>query len=489
MRLQATFLPSFQIFIYLIFSLFLISCSNQKNPNVILIVVDDLGYADLSCTGLASDVNTPNIDRLAESGVRFTQAYATSPICSPSRAGIITGAYPERWGTYWYGGPGIHNPAYKTIAELLKDQGYATGYVGKVHYGSYDGDTTNRSFPLNHGFDSFYGFTSPRKHYLIHDQSYEDRFQQIKADNNRKGQSLRQQAFWQNRNKVDTLAFSTELFGKEACSFIEDHNDEKFFLQLSFNAVHNFTHQLPKQYFDSLGLTGYTDWDPAKEDYYEWYKMGRYPNNPEGRDHYLGQLFYLDREIGRVMNCLSRLGLEKNTLVIFISDNGGSTPIYANNFPLRGSKYVLYEGGIRVPVFFSWPQKYKQNKVAENVISAMDILPTICRAVGILPPENIDGKDISTLLTGYNDEFIHDTLVWDTGHEIAVKAGNWKWHVVKDTWSADYEMVELEIGEYLYNLETDPSETINLAEKHPEIVLDLKQYHEKWSLDMQRPVN
>jgi len=481
-----------KLFLSLIFTsfilLFFTGCNQNSQPNILLIVVDDLGYADMSCTGLAKDVSTPNIDKLAKSGIRFTNAYSTSPICSPSRAGLITGSYHERWGTYWYGGPGIHNTEFKTLAELLKENEYTTGYIGKVHYGSYDSDTNNRSFPLNHGFDHFYGFTTARKHYLIHNQKYEDRFQQVKEENNKKGQSLRQQALWVDQNKLDTIAFSTELFGKQACNFINDYKDQKFFLQLSFNAVHNFTHQLPKEYLDSLGLTGYTDWDPSNEEYYEWYKMGRYPNNPEGRAHYLGQLYYLDREIGRVLQYLANNNLNENTLVIFISDNGGSTPIYANNFPLHGSKYVLYEGGIRVPIIFSWPKKYEKHKVAENVISAMDILPTVCRAVGIIPPENIDGKDLSTLLTGFDDDIQHDTLVWDTGHEIAVKAGNWKWHLVKNTWNADYEMVELEIGEFLYNLDTDPSETTNLAEQYPEIVSQLKQFHAKWLEDMSEPV-
>jgi len=155
------------LLLYFSFSILFVSCNSQKKVNVVLIVVDDLGYADISCAGLAEDVITPNIDRLAESGIRFTQAYATSPICSPSRAGIITGCYQQRWGTYWYGGLGIHNPEYPTLAELLGDAGYATGYVGKVHYGGNDSDTTDRSFPLNHGFEYFYGHTSARKHYMI----------------------------------------------------------------------------------------------------------------------------------------------------------------------------------------------------------------------------------------------------------------------------------------------------------------------------------
>lgn len=456
------------------------ACSHYKDPNIVLIVVDDLGYADIGCAGLASDVQTPNIDLLAKAGVRFTQAYATSPICNPSRAGIITGSYQERWGTFWYGGDGLHDPSFSTIAEIVKEKEYKTAYIGKVHYGGHDTDTTHRSFPLNHGFDYFFGFTSARKHYLIHHQEYEESFQKSKKKNERKGQSLRQQGLWENTNTIDTLAFSTEMFGKKACEFIQAHKQEKFFLQLSFNAVHNFTHQLPEEYLKEKGLHGYSDWDPSHEGYYEWYKQGRYPNNPEGRAHYLGQLYYLDQAIGTVMDCLKENGLKENTVVIFISDNGGSTPIYANNFPLRGSKYLLYEGGIRVPMILAYPPKYRKGKVSENVVSAMDILPTICRALNINAPDYINGKDLSMLLTGADTTINHDTLVWDTHQEVAVRAGKWKYHMAKKDGHAKYEMVELELGEHLYNLEADPGETTNLAEDYPEILSDLKRAHQHW---------
>lgn len=478
---------SLSIYSYLVIALFLTSCKSQisTDPNVLLIVVDDLGYADISCTGLAEDVFTPNIDKLAETGVRFTQAYASSSICSPARAGVLTGSYQQRWGTFWYGGPGIHDTSYQTIAEILRQNEYATGYIGKVHYGSYDSDTTNRSFPLNHGFDYYFGHTSPRKHYMNHNQKYEDAFQKVKKENDKWGQSLRQGSLWVNKEKLDTVAFSTELFGKEACKFIYKHKDEKFFLQLSFNAVHNFTHQLPEDYLTQHNLMGYSDWDPSKEEYYDWYVKGRKPNNPEGRDHYLGQLHYLDREIGRVLNQLEKLGLSENTLVIFISDNGGSTPIYANNYPLRGSKYLLHEGGIRVPMIISYPGKFTGERILNNVVSGLDILPLICESAKIPIPANIDGLDIMPLLMETNTYIQHDTLVWDSRHEIAVRAGDWKLYIVYDDQNAKYEMVEVELGEHLYNLIDDPGEQNNLAKEFPEIVQSLKVYHKRWRNELQ----
>lgn len=472
--------------VFLAVFLLMISCHSRRVPNILLIVVDDLGYADLGCTGLALDVETPAIDRLAESGVRFTQAYATSPICNPSRAGIITGCYPERWGTFWYGGPGIHNPGFSTIAEIAKANGYHTAYVGKVHYSDTDSDSASRNFPLNHGFDYFFGFTSARKHYLVHHTAYEEAFQRVKNESGEKGQSLRQQGLWENTAVIDTLGFSTAMFADKACTVIQEHKKDKFFLQVSFNAVHNFTHQLPDEYLEAHRLQGYSDWDPAKEAYYDWYQQGRYPNNPEGRAHYLGQLHYLDLAIGQVMECLESNGLLENTLVVFISDNGGSTPIYASNYPLKGSKYVLNEGGIRVPVIFSYPARYKGGKICENVVSAMDILPTLCRAMRVEPPSNVDGSDLSTLLTGADSTLGHDTLIWDTGLEVAVRAGKWKYHLVKSNEHATYEMVALEVGEFLYDLDEDPGESVNLAADHPEILNALKDAHQRWKENLSK---
>lgn len=452
----------------------------KRKPNVLLIVTDDQGYADIGCSGLTDDVSTPNIDALAKNGTRFTNAYATSPICSPSRIGIMTGTYNQRFGTYWYGGNGIHNNEYKTIAEILKQNEYSTGYVGKVHYGSNDSNINDRNFPNNHGFDYYYGHTSPRKHYLSHNAAKEEEFQRVKKESGKWGQSLRQEPMWHNKNKEDVEGFTTEMFAEKACDFIFRNKENPFYLHLSFNAVHNFTHQLPQDYLEKHNLQGYHDWDPASEDYYEWYQKGRYPNNPEGRQQYLGQLYYLDKAIGKVINHLKKCDVFDNTLIFFISDNGGSTPIYANNFPLRGSKYTLYEGGIRVPMIIAWDKKYKKNQVCDNIISGMDILPTICTACGLQIPHNIDGIDISDLLLGKNNSLEHDVLFWDTGSQIAVRNGKWKLRIATEKKSQDYEMVELELGEYLYDLEKDISEKVNLTIEFPEVVGRLKKLHNEW---------
>jgi arylsulfatase B len=454
--------------------------AGKLHPNIILIVVDDQGYADLSCAGLATDVQTPNLDQLAKSGVRFTNAYATSSISSPSRCGLLTGCYQQRWGTFWYGGPGLKDSSIATIPELLKRQGYQTAYIGKVHYGSYDSDTTNRSFPLNHGFDYYFGHTSARKHYINHVQEKEQAFLKVKKDQQKSGQSLRQQAMWENYSKVDTVAFSTSLFGSKACDYISKNKEEPFFLQLSFNAVHNFTHQLPEAYLKEHGLDGYHDWDPAEEEYYDWYVKGRKPNNPEGREQYLGQLHYLDSELGKVLECLRSNDIEDNTMVIYISDNGGSTPIYANNDPLRGSKYLLYEGGIRVPMMVSLPGIIPKNVVLDNVVSALDILPTICEVTNTGIPKNVNGIGLMELLKGKQSDIEHDTLFWDMGHEFAVRAGKWKLFISTNNNNAKYEMVDVELGEFLYDLVNDPGETLNVAEQNAVVFEHLKESLMRW---------
>ena len=245
----------------LFISLLFLSCSQAEEiatptPNILLIVSDDHGSADMSFLERLDDVQTPHLDELANSGIYFSEAHASSPICSPSRMAIMTGVHHQRFGTYWYGGKGIHDQQYPSLAELLKQKDYATGYIGKVHYGSgqFDADPENRNFPLNHGFDYFFGHTSARKHYLRHSDAEEEAFIALKEELNRSGQTLRKQSFWRNKEKVDTMSFSTEMIGNEARGFIKKHKDDAFFLQVSFNAVHNFTHQLPQAYLKEKGL-------------------------------------------------------------------------------------------------------------------------------------------------------------------------------------------------------------------------------------------
>jgi len=482
---------SYLIAVMLLFMTWLMSTANavnsigiQQRPNILLIVGDDHGYADLGIAKINQDVDTPNLDKLAQKGLRFTQSYASAPICNASRAGLITGTYTQKYGGFWYSSEGLEQATDNTLAETLQAQGYSTGYVGKFHYGGNHGPKS-RNFPTNHGFDSFYGFAGGRKHYLIHNQNAESQFQKKRQANNQKGESLKMGPIWINEDKVDQQGFATELIGKHANKFIDENANKPFFLQVSFNAIHNFTHQLPKSYLKSKGLKGYHDWDSESETFRDWYVGGRYPNNPEGRQHYLGQLHFLDVEIGKLLDKLERQGLAENTLVIYIGDNGGSTPIYANNGPLRGSKYTLYEGGIRVPLIIYGAAKYQQGKVVNDVVSAMDLYPTILTAAGLTIPTHLDGQDITPVLLAQHQnnesQVVERSLFWDTGHEIAVRNGKWKYRAAFDDYYAVKQMVKLELGEFLYDLEQDPGETTNLAVKYPEVLKQLKLQYQQWA--------
>jgi arylsulfatase A-like enzyme len=463
-----------------------VTLESSEKPNIIVIISDDQGYADLGVAGLASDVKTPSLDQLANEGVRFTQAYVTSPICSTSRLGLITGTYTQRTGGYFYGEEGAISPKLTTIAEMLKTKDYTTGYVGKYHYGY--SDPAARDFPLNHGFDRFYGSAGAfgRKHYLIHDDEQNDLFISKMKKFARKGQTLGMNSIWDNRTLVKPKGFATELYGQKAREFIQENKNKPFYLQLAFNAVHNFTHQLPNEYLKKHQLNTVKDWDPAKEEYYDWYQKGRYPNNAQGREYYLGQLAYLDKEVGKLLATVEAAGIKDNTIVIFVSDNGGSTPIYADNTPLRGSKYVLYEGGIRVPMIVSWPGKFTRNKVLENVVSTMDILPTLANITGTKPHQYVDGLDITALLTGVDDGVGHKTLVWDTGLGTAVRHGKWKLKTASDLSNSNAEMVKEELGTFLYDLEKDPAESQDLAQLYPQVVKQLQDIYRRWDVEMRK---
>lgn len=437
----------------------------HARPNVVLLVVDDLGYADLSCIpDGADDVRTPNIDRLAERGVRFTQAYATAPICNASRIAIMTGRYQQRQGVMWYGGKGLHRPEFETIAETLKAVGYRTGYIGKFHHGSSD-RPDRRGFPMNHGFDSFYGFSGGTKHYLNHAVKYPK-------------SPLSQGPMWVQREQQDVEGFTTELFGEEARKFLRTNKDRPFYLHLSFNAVHNFTHQLPASYLRENGLKGFADPKPG-ENWNQWRRKLGYPAHPEGRDYYLGQLHLLDHEIGRLLDELERLKLAENTVVMLVSDNGGSLVTYANNSPLRGGKYTLLEGGTRVPMIVSVPGIPKA--VTDITASTLDLFPTICELTGAKQPGDLNGHSLGPVLRNPMKRTDRADLFWDTGKEAAVRRGNWKLLITRRAPNPSLQIIETPKGTFLYDLEKDPAEKNNLAAQQPKLVAELEEAFNRWN--------
>ena len=376
---------------------------------------------------------------------------------------------------------------------MLKEQGYRTAYVGKVHYG--DSSLNSVDFPLNHGFDNYFGFMGGRKHYLSHNDESEQEFLDLQAASSRstenpvkgsgslqKFESLKKGSFWNNKTKDKHEGFATEIFGAKAREFIASQEEKPFYLQVAFNAVHNFTHQLPKEYLEKHQLTSVTDWDPATEDYLEWYRKGRYPNNRQGREYYLGHLHYLDREVGLIMDCLDERGLRENTLVIYISDNGGSTPIYASNGPLRGSKYTLYEGGIRIPMIVSFSEKYDGGLIENKLVSTLDIYPTICDLIGLPKQDYMDGVSLNESLSTKAR-----SLYWHSGHETAMRQGKWKYKTASSNADAKLEMVELELGEFLYDLEADPGEKHNLIKSEAERAASLRNQFKAWEKELEIP--
>ena len=441
--------------------------ARAEAPNIVLIVVDDLGYADMSCTGTTEDAQTPNIDKLAERGVRFTGAYATAPICNASRIALMTGRYQQRQGVLWYGGKGLHRPDFGTIAESLKQAGYATGFVGKFHHGSTD-KVNGRGFPLNHGFDEFYGFSGGTKHYLHHARKYQVGHPLLNPG-----------PMWDQRKRRDVEGLSTELFGERARKFMRAHRDEPFYLHVSFNAVHNFTHQLPETYLKEKGLVGFRDPRP-NESLAQWRSKINYPAHPEGRDYYLGQLHLLDREIGRVVDELNELGLRENTAVFLISDNGGSLVTYAKNKPLRGGKYTLLEGGIRVPMIVRVPGATRPGTVTDQVASAMDLYPTICEIANVPIPDDLDGVSLLQSLSRPDANLATRSLYWDTGYEHAIRRGRWKLLTTRKSPNPALQIVKTPKGTFLYDIENDPSESVDLADKHPDVAAELFAAMRAW---------
>ncbi|WP_345007704.1 sulfatase family protein [Snuella lapsa] len=471
--------------VFIVFGFSMLSCQEVVHkvspPNILLIITDDQGYADYSAYGGAPDAITPNMDKIAENGVRFTNGYATAPVCNASRQGIITGSYQERWGTFYYGGRIFPESQY-TLPELLSKEGYRCVKIGKTHYAEVldnnvkiEEPLTLREFPLNHGYEEFLGFCAHRHDYFklkASDDWVED------PDDDRMSQFG---PLWRNRAKEDFEGYTTDIFGDEAVRQIEKRDDRPFFMELSFNAVHHPIYQAPDKYLKRFGVERFPEWDPKQESFLDYHARTcwRQEEDPDGRKRYLANLACLDDNIGKVLEALKRSGKWENTLVFFISDNGGSQNTYANNGVLNGHKYILREGGIRTPFTMSWPGKIKKTKVIDVPVSHMDILPTCLEAIASRAKDSLklDGKHLLSLIDNPKEAH-HKVLVWDTGKEWAVRKGEWKLHVVKQ--DNHFRTIHLDAGTYLHNLETDPGEQNNLSGKHPEIVEELTAVYGAW---------
>ena len=405
-------------------------------PNMVFIMADDLGYAELGCYGNTFNA-TPNLDRLASQGMRFTQAYAAAPVCSPTRASVATGQYPVRVGINDYlraDDPNHLSPELTTLAEPLRAAGYATGYVGKWHLmGDY---AARRGDPRKHGYDEV--MCSETRY--IGGGDYFAPYEHLPEVEGPEGE------------------FLPDRLGREAADFIARHSDGPFFLSLDFYSVHT-------------GLAAPKE-DIAK--YKQKSGAGKNHNNPV----LAAMLEHQDAAVGRVMDALDAAGVADNTLLVFFSDNGGETRV-TTNAPLRGGKSQLYEGGIREPMIVRWPGRVAAGTVCDVPVCSIDFLPTFHAAAGVsVGDQPVDGVDLTPVLME-EGTFERGTLYWhyplEKPHFLggrsagAVRHGDWKLiHFYDDN--------HLE----LYNLAKDVGESNDLAAEQPEQAEVLRFMHATW---------
>ncbi|MBM4032318.1 MAG: sulfatase [Planctomycetes bacterium] len=405
-----------------------------RKPNVLVIVADDLGYADIGVHG-CKDIPTPHIDSLAAGGVRFTNGYVTCPVCSPTRAGLTTGRYQQRFGHEFNTGPAPEGDVglpltETTFADRMKAAGYATGMVGKWHLGA-----AAKFHPLRRGFGEFFGFLGGAHSYT-------------NLAGGRRGGILRGT---EPANEQDYL---TDAFAREAVAFIGRHEKEPFFLYLTFNAVHNPL-QAPAKYLD------------------------RFPTLKGNRRTYAAMLSAMDDGIGAVLKKLRDAGIEQNTLIFFISDNGGPPRANASsNGALRASKGTVYEGGIRVPFIIQWKAQLPGGRTFDQPVISLDILPTALAAGGApVPPEaKLDGVDLLPFVKGEKATAPHGVLFWRFGAQAAARKGNWKFVQPRSGASE------------LYDLAADVGESKNLAAEKPDVLKDLSDAWAKWHAELKDPL-
>jgi arylsulfatase A-like enzyme len=400
-------------------------------PDVVLIMLDDLGYGDLGCYG-CTDIRTPHIDGLARQGVRLTNFYANGPVCTPTRAALMTGRYQQRVGLEWAISPGQREPGLRpedsVLSRTLKRQGIATALYGKWHLGY------RREFgPLAHGFDEFFGLLSADIDHYSH--------REITGDLD----------LYEGDQPVERKGYMTDLITERAVRFLDQHAGEPFFLEVAYNAVH-WPFQPPDRPDDV-------------RDAQSWYDGTR--------REYRRMLERVDAGVGAILDALERRGLTQRTLVILTNDNGGEQ--LSRGAPLRGSKGILLEGGIRVPCVVRWPGRFRAGKVSAVLAMTMDLTATILQAVGAMPAQQVklDGIDLAPILAG-SKTAPERTLFWRIDHgrtELAARKGKWKY-------------IRVDEIELLFDLDADIGERRDLSESHPEIVTRIRNEIGRWEVEM-----
>jgi len=416
----------------------------RNKPNVVIILVDDMGYADTGFTG-CTDIPTPNLDRLAAGGLRCTQGYVSHPFCSPTRAGLMTGRYQQRFGHE-------NNPKYDpadeqvglpldqfTVAQAMQQVGYATGAIGKWHLGAAPCFHPNRR-----GFAEYYGMIGGGHDYFKTEMEGSPKEYFIPMQRNSQPEELKE--------------YLTDALSREAVEFVRRHRGEPFFLYLAYNAPH-----APLQ---------------ASEKYLERFQRIDDPK----RKTYAAMVSAVDDGVGLMLNALAELKLESDTLIFFLSDNGGPVGEKSNgssNRPLRAGKGSVYEGGIHVPFAIRWPARLPAGKDYDQPVCSLDIFPTSLAAAGGRPNPawKLDGTDLLPYLTGQRQGCPHERLFWRTGGGAthAVRAGDLKLAKTADS------------GPSLFDLRADLSETRPLENAQPQRVAELSKEYEAWNSQLVPP--
>jgi arylsulfatase A-like enzyme len=466
------------------------SYSGERLPNILLIVVDDLGKSEISCYG-STTVITPHMDKLGDEGIRFADCYVTAPVCAPSRAGLLTGRYPERYGfetqpmemypnnlpSYWIGKYMINTgefvmdekprfppewqiqkqgllPSEITMAELLKMRGYSTACIGKWHLGySKDHIPNNRGFDYQYGFYGAFSLYSEKRKDPDMVNYIQDSFS---AKHQWKMGRQETSAIRRNDKIIKERRYLTDAIKEEAIAYMAIHKKEPFFLYVAFNAVHT-PFQVPRYYYEL------------------------YENVPdENKRIYYAMVTALDDAIGELLEKLRSLGLENNTIIYLVSDNGGAAYTKAtDNKPYKGGKLTMFEGGVNVPFFMKWKGKIPEGTVYRNPVSAMDIFMTnVLLAECQLPDDRVyDGTDLMPYLTGKNEGMPHENFYWKADHIHAMRNSEWKYlQSVRDGW------IEL------YNIKEDKYEKIDLRNVRPEVLKQLQEQFDLWKKDLMQPL-
>ena len=421
--------------------------AQSPKPNVILILSDDQGVSDLNCYG-SKDLFTPNLDNLATNGVRFTRFYAAAPVCSPSRASMLTGRFPQRAGltgnaSSQEGTPGMPG-AQVTMAELFKTGGYQTAHIGKWHIG-YSPETMPNQQGFDHSFGFMGGCIDNYSHFFYWD-------------------GPNRHDLWRNGKEAwEAGQYFPEMMVAEATSFMEQNKAKPFFIYFALNSPH-------------YPLQGEKKW------------LDHYKDIPSPRRQYAAYVSSMDEKVGQLLLKLDQLGLTGNTIVIFQSDHGYSQEVrtYGGGgtaIGLRGSKFSVFEGGIKVPAIISWPNKIPKNIVRTQFATNIDWYPTLAAYCGLKLPEGIiDGRDIRHIIESANAPSPHETFYWQSGGtkedpQWAVREGDWK--LLHAPLQSDRKELN-ESNFMLVNLKSDSAESVNLSDKHPDVVSRLKTKYQQW---------